>query len=325
MTATHAAPDRPTPSVVRRPIPSPPLWVEELSGLEATGLVPGRVPGLEVKLARGSALSRLEIAFEGVRSMDILTFQQTVAEAYRTVFDQLACLPTPYPIRFWAFVPDIHADLGAGLDRYMAFNAGRFAAYSTWCGGRDALSRSVATGSAVGIQGDRLELHCLASREPGTPVENPRQIPAYCYSRRYGPLPPCFARATSIGSDASRRLLVGGTASIRGEDSLHVGHLEEQTLETLRNLASLVQSACGASEPANVGDQELRPWLGRYRELRVYRPRAEDTDAILDVLSRHVTGVARFELLQAELCRPELLVELEGLADIAAQPAAAGA
>ena len=30
------------------------------------------------------------------------------------------------------------------------------------------------------------------------PVENPRQIPAFRYSKRYGPIPPCFARATRI-------------------------------------------------------------------------------------------------------------------------------
>jgi len=326
MTATQAAPDRPEPALLRRPVPCPPSWVEELPGLQAAELVPGRVQGLEVRLARGTALSRLEVAFGGVRSMDILTFQQTVAEAYRTVFDQLTCLPTPYPIRFWAFVPNIHADLSAGLDRYMAFNAGRFAAYSAWCGGRDALSRSVATGSAVGIEGDRLELHCLASREPGTPVENPRQVPAYRYSRRYGPLPPCFARATSIaGFGEGRRLLVGGTASIRGEDSLHVGDVAEQTLETLQNLASLVRSACGVTEAASLGEQELLAWLGRFRELRVYHPRASDTDAILDVLGRFFVGVARLELLQAELCRAELLVEVEGLADIGTGPPAAGA
>lgn len=328
MRAAQAVPDRPAPALVRRAVPCPPLWVEELPGLAALEPVADRLPGHEARIAQGASLSRLQVAFEGVRGMDILTFQQAVAEAYRAVFDQLARLPTPYPIRFWAFVPDIHADLGAGLDRYMAFNAGRFAAYSSWCGGRDAFGRSVATGSAVGIGGDRLELHCLASREPGTPVENPRQVPAYRYSRRYGPLPPCFARATSVagnlgigGAPGGRRLLVGGTASIRGEDSLHVGDLAEQTLETLRNLASLVRSACEPGEAASVPDHELGVWLARFPELRVYRPRPDESDGILlEMLGRHFGGVARFELLQAELCRAELQVELEGLAELDPRP-----
>jgi len=327
MTATQAVPDRPEPVLIQQRAPCPPVWVPELPGLASAALVPGHPQALELRLARGSRFSRLEIAFSGIQAMDILTFQQTVADAYRTIFDQLASLPTPHPIRFWAFVPNIHADLGAGLDRYMAFNAGRFAAYSAWCGGREALGRSVATGSAVGLDGDRLELHCLASCEPGTPVENPRQIPAYRYSRRYGPLPPCFARATSAEGrePGRRRLLVGGTASIRGEDSLYVGDVREQTLETLRNLASLVRSAVGAAEATGDGLDDLGAWLSRFYELRVYRPRPETTGAILEILNRCFAGVGRIELLQAELCRAELLVELEGVADIEALPSAAGA
>ena len=128
-------------------------------------------------MAVGQPFSRLEVSFEGVREMDILTFQQTVAEVYRTIFEHLESLPTPHPIRFWAFVPGIHAAMGAVLDRYMAFNAGRFYAYSSWCGGRDALGASVATASAIGYGGDRLVIHCLAASQPGSPLENHRQVP----------------------------------------------------------------------------------------------------------------------------------------------------
>jgi chorismate lyase/3-hydroxybenzoate synthase len=310
------------PSVVARhwPIidirePRPPGWVTSLPGLERVRPVPLGHDFLELGLARGRELSRVAASIGGVHAMDILTFQQAVAEAYRAVFDQLATLETPHPVRFWAMVPDIHEDMGAGLDRYMAFNAGRFAAYSARCGGRDALGQSVATGSAVGIRGDRLHLHCLASSVPGVPVENPRQIPAYRYSRHYGPLPPCFARATAVSGGPwgeAVQLLVGGTASIRGEESLHAGDVRQQTAETLQNLTSLARSAAGAGP-----DEDGAPgWLSRFRELRVYRPRVADTDAILDTLLREFTGVSGVEVLEAELCRAELLVELEGVVDL---------
>jgi chorismate lyase/3-hydroxybenzoate synthase len=325
MTSTLAAADYREPVVVQR-APAPPLWVTELAGLASVTPVHSHHQSLDVRLARGPAFARFAVSFDGVQSMDILTFQQTVAEAYGAIFAHLAVQPPLYPVRFWAFVPIIHADLGADLDRYMAFNAGRFAAYSAWCGGRDELSRAVATGSAVGVGGDRLELHCLASFEPGTPMENPRQVPAYRYSRRYGPLPPCFARATAIegGTPVRRLLLVGGTASIRGEDSLHVGNLVEQTRETLRNLASLVRYASNPAEPAQMEEADLADWLGCFREVRVYRPRPDDTAEIMATLIPFLAGVRRIELLQAELCRPELLVELEGVADLGA-PLSVGA
>ncbi len=317
MTATVAATRRPGPPPALLDPPGPPPWVAALPGLATLAPAAARADALEVRLAGGAAFSRVAVVLPGVRAMDILTFQQAVAEGYRAVFDRLAASATPHPLRFWNFVPDIHAHLGAGLDRYMAFNAGRFSAYSAWCGGREAIGRAVATGSAVGVGGDRLEIHCVAGRQPGTPVENPRQIPAYRYSRHFGPLPPCFSRATALGErlPGGERLLVGGTASIRGEDSLHAGDLVGQTQETLANLASLVRSACdpGGSDERSL---QLAPWLGRFRELRVYLPRPEHGDKVLEMLSPHFTGVARIEILQAALCRAELLVELEGVADI---------
>jgi len=317
MAATQALSHRRAPFVLPIDDARPPIWVGELRGLAATTPAGAARDALTIRLAAADTFSRIEVSFGDVPAMDILTFQQTVAEAYRSVFDLLGRLPTPYPVRFWAFIPDIHADMGAGLDRYMAFNAGRFAAYSARYGGRQALSRSVATGSAIGFGRERLVLHCLAGAEPGAPLENPRQVPAYNYSRRFGPLPPCFARATRIaGGGQGQRLLVGGTASIRGEDSLHVGDLAGQVKETLGNLASLVRFACGGGTDTG-SEPELEAWLPRFRELRIYRPRRADADRILDLVVPGFTGVSRVELLEAELCRAELLVEVEGVAEIA--------
>ena len=54
-------------------------------------------------------------------------------------------------------------------------------------------------------------------------------------------------------------LLVGGTASIVGEESRHVGHLEEQANETFRNLASVVASAAGTLLSEDTPADELAP------------------------------------------------------------------
>lgn len=315
MAASQALSPQREPCILPIDAATPPRWVVDLPGLEPVATLDAARDTFTLRLWRGARYSCVEVSFGDVPTMDILTFQQAVAEAYRNVFDLLGRLPTPHPLRFWAFIPDIHADMGAGLDRYMAFNAGRFAAYSGWCG-RDAIGRSVATGSAIGFGSDRLVLHCLAGEVAGVPLENPRQVPAYRYSRRYGPLPPCFARATRISDSSGRtqRLLVGGTASIRGEDSLHAGDLQAQVRETLGNLANLVRSAYardGAAEPA------LEDWLPRFCELRTYRPPRTDGDSLLRLVLPHFPGVSSVEILEAELCRPELLVEIEGVAEIA--------
>src|SRR6185503_5831087 len=96
--------------------------------------------------------------------------------------------------------------------------------------------RVLPAASAVGIAGPDLVIDCLASASGGAPVENPRQIAPWQYSRRYGPKPPCFARGTVTRLNDRRMLLIGGTASIVGEESRHPGDLTAQVGELLINL-----------------------------------------------------------------------------------------
>jgi chorismate lyase/3-hydroxybenzoate synthase len=103
--------------------------------------------------------------------------------------------------------------------------------------------------------------------------------------------------------------MVGGTASIRGEESMHEGDLAAQAAETLANLASVVSAAWNGR-----GDDGGAP-LARYRDLRAYHRREGDRAEVEARMRAAFPGLERLELLSAELCRPELLVEVEGLAD----------
>ena len=253
-------------------------------------------------------------SFNNARSLDFPGFQRRVTEAYETIFEQLEAGNAHCPVRFWAFVPGIHDDLGAELDRYMAFNAGRYAAFTARFGRPASFDVSVPTGSAVGIGGDTFSLYCAAADEPGSPVENPRQVSAYHYSRRFGPKPPCFARATLLRGAGESLLLVGGTASITGEDSRHPGALDAQVHETFSNLASVVASATGRCLPENASARETEALLHTFRELRVYYTSLANKDALLGLIRATFQSRCRLEWIQALLCRRELLVEIEGVA-----------
>ena len=251
--------------------------------------------------------------FDASLTMTTAAFEAGVADAYRSLFRQLDAHPSLRPARFWAFIPSIHLDLGGGIDRYKAFNAARYGAFAAHFGQSTFLGGSIPTASAVGVDGDHFQLHCLATTEPGLPVENPRQVPAYQYSRRFGPLPPCFARATLLAAEGDRPvLLVGGTASIVGEDSAHDEDFSRQAQETLLNLASLVASAEGRPLPAPGTD--LRPLLAKYDEIRIYCPRSDVRGEIVDLVRANFSAACRVEMVRASLCRAELLIEIEGLA-----------
>jgi chorismate lyase/3-hydroxybenzoate synthase len=260
-----------------------------------------------VDIVAADPLAVLSTTVRGARAMTPDTLRAGVADAYIAIGRALTAIGR-VPIRFWNFVPDPGDPMGDGLDRYMVFNAGRFAGYAQWLGTSNEFGRLLPTASAVGVVSDDLVVYCLASDTRGTPVENPRQKPAYKYSRRYGPTPPSFSRATIAFVNGHRRLLVGGTASIVGEDSMHQDDVDAQLEETLRNLEALIDTAVDDPQPGKA--------LERLLDLRVYIARPDDATAIRNVLAVRCPRVGRIELAVARVCRPELLVEVEGVASL---------
>jgi enamine deaminase RidA (YjgF/YER057c/UK114 family) len=289
----------------------PPGWVASLVCEAGPPVAIETSPGilLQVQQSRRFALIRARI--EHARDLPAASFEQQVAAAYGAIARACHSMPAAHPLRFWNCVPDIHRLCGNGVERYMTFNAGRFHAFSGWFGKED-FPRRVPAASAVGHEGDDLVIHALCAPAPGKALANPRQIAPYRYSRRYGPLPPCFARATIVERDDEPCLiLAGGTASIRGEETVHLNNLGDQLQETFDNLAALIAAANGESFDPGLRDR----WLDQYRELRVFHPRRADRDELATIVGESFRHAARIELVHAELCRGDLLVEIEGVAE----------
>ena len=289
-------------------VPEPPAWALDIAA--------GRSgPARSIADLDRSRLVSTRIT--DCAALDAPQLERAVGDAYAVLADALAA-SGHQPVRFWNFVPGIHADLGDGRDRYMVFNAGRYAAFERWFGQAALFTRTLPTASAVGIAAGDLTIHALGARAAGVPVENPRQVPAYRYSERYGKLPPCFARATIVGRPGAEcRLLVGGTASIVGEDSKHERDARQQALETFENLAELIAAArlqiAGDPPPEPA---EARAAFDAFTELRVYIVRDADAPLLREMVQQRFGRTARIEFAQADLCRRELLVEIEGLATL---------
>lgn len=229
----------------------------------------------------------------GARPLDENAFADAVRLAYEELRAEIHSIDAGlHVVRLWNHIPGITETITHGRDRYMAFNAGRFAAMCDWYGGADRLIASAPAASGVGHGGDDLLVIAMAARQPGVAVQNPLQIPAVDYSARFGRRPPCFARATRLGST----LLVSGTAAIRGEESV-AGDLRNQLDITLENLAALT--------PGGLAD---------YRSLRVYLPDIDNQNAVSARLKDAFPGECAVTFMRAELCRRELLIEIEGVA-----------
>jgi chorismate lyase / 3-hydroxybenzoate synthase len=262
---------------------------------------------VEAALATGSAEMFTAVVSDAA-AMSAETLRASVSAAYGGIGNALRTADKA-AIRLWNYLPDPAQVMGPGLDRYMVFNAGRYDGYREWHGDIHHAT-PLATASGVGIAGRDLTIHCLASAQQAWPVENPRQTPAWRYSRRYGPMPPCFSRATAAILNGRQCLLIGGTASVVGEDSRHAHDIERQLEETFANLTSLIRAAAGCMREPDAAV------LDRVVDLRIYMVRPEDGPMIRSAVETRCQRARDVELTAARLCRPELLVEIEGVAEI---------
>lgn len=200
-------------------------------------------------------------------------------------------------LRMWNYLDAINE--GSGDDeRYRQFCSGRAA-------GMDGLfAAGYPAATAIGRRDGRrtLQLYWLAARVPGTPLENPRQMSAWRYPRRYGPAAPNFARGMRAAAQTPQ-LYISGTAAIVGHASHHADDSQAQLIETLANLDSLLDSA--RCEP--------RPRFDARSVFKVYVRHAADADALRARLREHVGVAAPLLLLQGDVCRAELLVEIDGV------------
>ncbi|MEX2218596.1 MAG: hypothetical protein WD749_07520 [Phycisphaerales bacterium] len=294
--------------------PGAPRWVLSVVGAEGGAApivaVPGGGPALcTVRAGRSASLATVELA--DAASLEPAAFGAAVAGMIGRALGALGGTAAPHPVRVWNFLPGIYDPMG-GIDRYRAFNIARHRAYVAHFGGAAVRSGALPTATCIGHGGTGLAVHVLGAALPGEPVENPRQVPAYAYSARWGPRPPCFARSMIAGFEGRRLLLVGGTASVLGEDSAHPGSRAEQLEETLRNLDALIGcarrrvGAAAASGLAGAG------------AVRVYHKRAADRAWLARRLAGAVPAGTPTEWVKADICRDELLVEIEVVADLAA-------
>jgi chorismate lyase/3-hydroxybenzoate synthase len=288
---------------VRALEPDPPAWVHDL--LEGGTTEPLHDRAGLFDIVRREPFVRVTTRIPNAVLLNADELSEVVAGRYAGLGSLLSDLHK-FPVRFWNYVPGIVDVLGPGMDRYMAFNRGRHAAYAAGWGGNEPHTSVVPTASAIGVAGQDLVIDCLASDTRGTPVDNPRQIAPWRYSPRYGPKPPCFARGTLISLEGRRVLLVAGTASIVGEESRHPGDIHGQMLEIVRNLEALI---------LNAGVAARNP-LQQLTDARIYVVRPEDIDPVELELRGRTGENVRVETSLARVCRAELLVEIEAVVAI---------
>ena len=210
--------------------------------------------------------------------------------------------------RQWNYIPGITV-LSDGSQNYQEFNDARSIFYGsdTWASGYPA-----ATGIGASAGGVVVEICAIKGEQcANLPIDNPLQIAAHNYSQQVldGKVieslsertTPKFERARLLGNT----VLISGTAAIKGERSNYSNDAVEQAAETMEIMDRLTSKENIPVE--NNGSQ--------YDLLRVYVKREQDIPAVKEYMQCHYPAAQKHYLV-ADVCRPELLIEIEGVAHI---------
>ena len=282
-----------------------PDWVTSLLGSEVTSQH-SHADGLEIEDITGSSMHWRSVRIPNAAGLNHEVFTERTALAYTRLLDRI---PTQSIARIWNFIPGINDILEGQLDRYMAFNGGRFHMYCETID--EHIGHPAASG--VGHAGGDLVLHVLYGVSEVRAIDNLRQVAPSKYSDKFGPRPPAFSRASLANTHDGWWLFVSGTASVVGEESVHDESLEQQISETMHNL-ELVRTAS-----SSVLGREVR--YGGDTQWRIYMPCTDGSSVVIDSLVReHGAVVGNLEFRKQALCRPELLVEIECAVRVGAMP-----
>lgn len=229
------------------------------------------------------------VMFGSVRVDDSRPLADVTREVYARLINETRAAGHPFFLRIWNYLGGINAH-DEDRERYQLFCAGRHDAFVDAGYHHDV---DLPAASAVGTPGRGLVVCYLAAREPGVQVENPRQVAAYDYPPRYGPKSPSFSRATVWNGT----VFVSGTSSVVGHATKHAGDVDAQLEETLRNI-EIVLAQTGRS-------------LANVITAKTYVRHAADYERI----ARRLEGVfAKNLYLEADICRADLLLEIEAIA-----------
>jgi enamine deaminase RidA (YjgF/YER057c/UK114 family) len=228
-------------------------------------------------------------------------------------------------VRAWFYLGGITEPEGA-TQRYMEMNRARADFYRDISFGRSLLEAEALHGiypasTGIGMHGQGLVAGCVAlqtRRKDATLVhlENPQQTPAYAYHSRYSPQSPRFSRGMALVLGDYVTTWISGTASIVNSESRHAGNIERQTEQTIDNIERLVAADTFVAH----GLRGAGATLHDLAKIRVYLKRPEDFPQCKAVCERRFGRVPAIYAV-ADVCRPELLVEIEGVAFSRCAPA----
>ena len=226
---------------------------------------------------------------------------ESIYEAYNNIFKLTEALGFNSPFRFWNYISGIN-NTKEGTERYQIFCTGRSEAY------KNKLS-SYPAATCIGSRNNQSFITFIsAMRDNFVSIENPNQLPASKYRLYSDSCAPLFSRAGYININNSYRLFISGTASVIKSESKNINDIINQTKCTLNNISILINfenlNQYGITKGYTLNDINL---------IKVYIRNDNDYNAVKAMCDKSFSDNADILYLKADVCRTELLVEIEGI------------
>ena len=308
-----------TSYVPQRPCGGELLSIEAMGVGQGLGEVKIDRPSEQIVIARHDDIAWVHCA-QVLPQPHVTGMYDTAANAFqqmRSLFDGVN-VRFEQVVRTWLYLGGIVAEEGA-VQRYRELNRARTDFYHDIPFLTNHLHQGCSgpiypASTGIGADGRGIMMAAIAlvtNRKDvvAVPLENPRQTAAYEYDARYSAKSPKFSRAMALSCGPCATIFVSGTASITHSETRHVGDAVAQTQETLENIAALISE----ENLARHGLPGLGSSLKSLGLLRVYVKRQEDYARTRAVCEKYVGDLPTIYAV-ADVCRPELLVEIEAVA-----------
>ena len=231
-----------------------------------------------------------------------ISFDELTTLAYQEIFECLQMTNCSHLLRTWNFFPNItgHDATSQNMNRYELFCSGRFRALQS-C---QMETSNYPAATVIGNQAENLQIYFFASSTSGIAVENPRQTSAYLYPIENEQSQPLFSRGLLKTWGHRTHFYVSGTASIVGHKTRHIDNVCAQLNESINNVETLVAHANDQYQThLNAQDDLLY--------MKIYVRNEKDVAHIKKVLAARLSSNTPRVLLLGDMCRDDLLVEIE--------------
>ena len=221
-------------------------------------------------------------------------------------------------VRQWNYVEDIaHVeDPTKTTQNYQVFNDVRAKFY-----GAETFPNGYPAATGIGMATGGVIIGFIAvsdsDRVKVRPIRNPRQTDAHKYSdgvlvgRATGIMgercTPKFERGKMVVLDGITHMYVSGTASIVGEKTMHPNDVEKQTITTIENIFELFSGENQKKLGVQFDVSQIE-----FSHLRIYVKYKEDFPRV-EAVCKAMLNSKSFLFLQSDICRENLLVEIEGI------------